>query len=396
MQTRVDKLLVAVFDRLAAASGPLYLQNPRQLLEQLQHLLSSGALQAACPVTCIPFADEPGCKPLIMRPCGCVVSSTAYARAEQECPVCRTQLLPQSSHNDPELCQRTLRRAQGMQEQWLHPVALPPAVGSSDFIAGRILGTGGEGTVQEAKWRGEKIAVKFVQDLTVPECHRLLHGLADAYLAAQRSLHVCPIYGYAIKCHGTLREVYMLLQLCSCSLYQRVRGGGASVAHKAALAQREVLKICADVAACLADLHQTLHLWHLDVSPHNILLTEAGKPLLADFGIAVRGFTRCTSMAGVGRGKERYAAPEQAFGKAYAATDVYSLGATLHFAVSGMPPERPCNDNVVAFEGDSSSALAQLASSMLQHDPKKRPPMDEVAQKLSTLAAVRHCSCPII
>ncbi len=75
---------------------------------------------------------------------------------------------------------------------------------------------------------------------------------------------------------------------------------------------------------------------HRDIKPSNIYLREDGNPLLIDFGSARQALTRHTqSLTGIVT--EGFAPFEQYSGniKQTAATDLYSLGATLHFSITG-------------------------------------------------------------
>ena len=79
---------------------------------------------------------------------------------------------------------------------------------------------------------------------------------------------------------------------------------------------------------------------HRDVKPANILLDEAGRVYLADFGIArlVEGATALTA-AGLISGTPAYMAPEQATGAALDhRLDIYALGVVAYEVLAGRVP----------------------------------------------------------
>ena len=82
---------------------------------------------------------------------------------------------------------------------------------------------------------------------------------------------------------------------------------------------------------------------HRDIKPGNILLSERGEPLIADFGIALAvaqaGGGRMTE-TGLSLGTPHYMSPEQATGdrEVDPRSDVYALGCVLYEMLAGQPP----------------------------------------------------------
>jgi serine/threonine protein kinase/formylglycine-generating enzyme required for sulfatase activity len=115
----------------------------------------------------------------------------------------------------------------------------------------------------------------------------------------------------------------------------------------AAEAARIVLQVCRGVAAAHAK-----RIVHRDLKPANVILSPAGRPMVTDFGLAstvrfcVRtpdtvqdaAFTLMSRSDGV-VGTPAFMAPEQARGEAATtAIDVYGLGATLAWLLTGRTP----------------------------------------------------------
>lgn len=113
------------------------------------------------------------------------------------------------------------------------------------------------------------------------------------------------------------------------------------------LAPRALYWVAAGMAEALVSLH-TAGLVHRDVKPSNVLLPLDG-PRVIDFGISQAHDVTRTEVA---LGTVAYAAPEQARGEpTTAASDVFSLGATLFHLAVGRAPYR---------DGGAGPALEQL------------------------------------
>jgi serine/threonine-protein kinase len=101
--------------------------------------------------------------------------------------------------------------------------------------------------------------------------------------------------------------------------------------------------VIAQSAAALHHAHNAtnrkgrpLGIVHRDVSPQNILVSDAGAVKVVDFGIAKAADSSTHTRAGVLKGKFAYMSPEQAAGqKIDRRTDIFALGVVLHEMLTG-------------------------------------------------------------
>ena len=116
-----------------------------------------------------------------------------------------------------------------------------------------------------------------------------------------------------------------------------------------ALLPRRAAEIAAETAAALAIAHQH-GVYHRDIKPGNIMITEDGAVKVTDFGIA-RALDDSEELTRTGAviGTATYFSPEQAQGlPADERSDVYALGIVLYECLTGKPP----------FTGESPVAVA--------------------------------------
>jgi hypothetical protein len=118
---------------------------------------------------------------------------------------------------------------------------------------------------------------------------------------------------------------------------QYAAGGSlATLLAQRRLTAGQVVTVCAPLADALAYAHARGTV-HGDVTPANVLFTEDGRPLLADFGIA-RVAARLSARSGL-VGTPHYLDPHVALGAAPdPASDVYALAAICYEALAGRPP----------------------------------------------------------
>ena len=150
------------------------------------------------------------------------------------------------------------------------------------------------------------------------------------------------------------------------------------VARAGPLTPRAVMRMVQEVAWALSYAHQR-GIVHRDIKPENIMLDQAtGRALVTDFGIARVQDRDEPDEEGHVVGTARYMSPEQAAGEPTdGRSDLYSLGATAFFAITGRAP----------FEATNVPAL--LAKHVAEPAPAVTKYRAEVPAKLS--AAIGRC-----
>ncbi|MGW5163312.1 serine/threonine-protein kinase, partial [Nonomuraea wenchangensis] len=137
-------------------------------------------------------------------------------------------------------------------------------------------------------------------------------------------------------------------------------------------------RVGADVLEALTAAHAQ-GMQHRDVKPGNVFLTESGRVVLTDFGIARQEGQATLTEQGLMIGSPGFIAPERLEGlPGGPASDLWSLGATLYVAVTGAP----------AYEGSAAQRvqatllspppvapgpLGPLIAAMMAHHPAARP-----------------------
>ncbi|MDF1662521.1 MAG: protein kinase, partial [Planctomycetota bacterium] len=142
-----------------------------------------------------------------------------------------------------------------------------------------------------------------------------------------------------------------------CSLAEAVRSENPLPVHL--MSPRRSAEVVSKIARALHYAH-CADIIHRDVKPHNVLLDMKGEPFLTDFGLAKNldesgHITRTGSILG----SPPFMPPEQArgdLGDIDWRSDIYSLGATLYFALCKRPP----------FEGDT---ILQTLRAVVDDEP---------------------------
>lgn len=218
---------------------------------------------------------------------------------------------------------------------------------SSSYSVERQIGRGGMATVYLARdlRHQRSVALKVLDPalgaaLGAPRFRREI-----TLAAALQHPHIVPVFDSGETADGDLW--FTMPFIAGESLRERMRRDGR-------LPVPVVLAIAREVASALECAHRKGTI-HRDVKPENVLLSEDGQALVADFGIA-RGATGSSedrlTLTGLSVGTPTYMSPEQITAGSVidGRSDQYALGCLVYEMLAGRPP----------YEGQSvQSVIAQ-------------------------------------
>jgi hypothetical protein len=257
-------------------------------------------------------------------------------------------------------------------------------------VAGRYrlvapVGSGGMGRVWRAhdELLDREVAVK---ELVVPAGMSVADRRA-AQLRTERKARTA-----ARVDHPAVVRIYDVLRATGRSWivmkYVRSRSLHIRVSQDGPLTHSEAARVGVALLEALQAAHAAGVL-HRDVKPHNVLIGPDGRVVLTDFGLATlsvapardSGLTFGATYAEPLIGSPHYVAPERlSDGISSVPADLWSLGATIYFAVEGRPPfSRPS-------VGESLAALLTHAPDLPQHAGPLHP---VIARLLATDPADR-------
>lgn len=252
----------------------------------------------------------------------------------------------------------------------------------------RQLATGGMGTVWHARDEVLRRAV------AVKALH-VQRGLSDSEreMVVQRAMREARITARLHHAHAV--QVFDVVDQpdgpCLIMEYVESRSLQQIVSSDGPLPPAEAARIGTQVAAALAAAHRA-GIVHRDVKPGNVLITADGTAKITDFGISHAFDDVTLTSTGMLTGTPAFLAPEVARGAdSTFASDVYSLGSTLFYAVEGESPFGTDSNPMATLHRVASghaqpprrsAALAPMLRAMMAVDPADRPRMVEIAGRL--------------
>ncbi|WAE72468.1 serine/threonine-protein kinase [Streptomonospora nanhaiensis] len=251
---------------------------------------------------------------------------------------------------------------------------------------------GGVGTV----WRAvdlvidREVAVKELRlpaDLSRSERESLLQRTTREARVAGRLTH--PSLVTVLDVVDEDDRPWIVMELVEAStLEELIQVGGA-------LPYQRVAEIGLQLIDALKVAH-TEGIVHRDVKPENVMISQAGRVVLTDFGLAAWNGESALSASGRIIGSPAYIPPERAkAGPVGPESDLWSLGATLYAAVEGHPPyDRKGYIKILRqeqldepAEAANAGPLAPVLAGLLRVEPGERLTAEN-ATKMLRIAAL--------
>lgn len=261
------------------------------------------------------------------------------------------------------------------------------------LAVGELLGEGGMGRVFKASAPdGQTVALKVLRtELSADEGFR--KRFEREATVATRVDHAHVVKTIAA---GEHEGVLYLTQ-------EFISGGSLdeTLEREGTLELERAVQVCLEVGAGLDAMHAA-GLVHRDVKPHNIMLDDAGRAYIADFGLAKdREASTVLTRLGQAMGSLDYMAPEQIRGvEVDGRADVYALGCVMYECLTGKAPfadrkgmqvmwahlrDEPRDPGEV--RGDLPASVGWAMLKGLAKDAGERPPTATAFARMLQMAA---------
>lgn len=240
-----------------------------------------------------------------------------------------------TAHESPGSATRTGPDVGGATATWNGQARLRPSPAGYDLF--RYLGGGGMGDVYLAREHAAErtVAIKFLRAASNP-------ASAERFLTEVRALARLDHPNIVRIISVDLNRVdphYTMDYIGAGTLSDLVKAEGP-------MPPAEAARIASTIAKALHAAHGA-DILHRDIKPSNILIAADGTPKISDFGLAKRlDFDEGLTYSSQPLGTPSFMPPEQITresGSMGPRADVYGLGATLYFMITGTAPFEDAN-----------------------------------------------------
>ncbi len=280
---------------------------------------------------------------------------------------------------------------QSYTELWLEALSAPPdrerleplsdgtkLQGGKYTVVGH-LGTGGQGTAYDTvDNEGNEVVLKeFILPVYVDVNVRkqALERMNNEVKLLQNLDHpqIVELIDFFFEDH---RNYLVLEKISGASLRTKIEKGQK-------FSNDEVVKLSIQMGEILSYLHGlTPPIVHRDFTPDNLILQENGVLKLLDFNVAQQktATVTCTVV-----GKQSYLPPEQFRGKPCPQSDIYAMGATIYFLLTGEDPDAITSSHP-SEKADVESRLDELVAKATALELDKRfQSAEDILEDLKTL-----------
>jgi hypothetical protein len=211
-------------------------------------------------------------------------------------------------------------------------------VGDGRYKVNRQIGAGGQGIAYEAvsiEGGNESTERVVLKEFIIPS-HAGQSAQAKTLESVHRESELLQSidHPFVVKMKDSFIEdhrFYLVMEHAEGSSLRKL------VNESGPLSSRQVEELAVHLLSILSHLHmKTPAIIHRDFTPENVIINSDGMPKLIDFNVARQSESTATRTV---VGKHSYLPPEQFRGKACPQSDIYALGATLFFALTGVDPE---------------------------------------------------------
>lgn len=269
-------------------------------------------------------------------------------------------------------------------------------IGGTRYRVLRLIGKGGMGSVYEVEHRelGKRFVLKsLLRELAGRD--DLVRRLQNEWRALGRLDHPSIVRVTDAGSTSSGIPFYVMEMLQGETLTERLRRAG----------RMEVAQATTIATRILEALHaaHAIGIVHRDIKPSNVILAAGDRPKILDFGVAkIAGNSGVLTIRGAAIGTPYYMSPEQARGEPVdGRADIYAAGLLLFEMLTGVGPFEGAKDSnaliaahiaepaprVSAFRRIPEK-LADAVGSMLEKDPKRRPPTALQAAELLRAAGL--------